>query len=100
MIDINGLEDFDMADYIKTDEQALDYIAAVLDDDPALLPAALRVVARARGGMTELAHRTGLSREALYRSLKEGSDPRYSTICKIMKAYGAPLGQKRETVTA
>ncbi|MCL2655070.1 MAG: putative addiction module antidote protein [Coriobacteriia bacterium] len=100
MIDINKLSDFDATEFLKTEEDIAYYLECVMDEDPALLPAALREVARARGGMTELARKTGLSRESLYRSLREGSDPRYSTICKIMAAYGVPLGKKPKAIAA
>ncbi|MDR0308814.1 MAG: putative addiction module antidote protein [Coriobacteriales bacterium] len=88
------IKDFDVTKYLETEEDIAYYIEAVMDEDPALLPVALREVARLHGGMTDLARRTGLSRESLYRSLKDGSDPRYSTICKITAAYGVPLGPK------
>jgi len=93
------ISDFDIARYLKSEDDIADYLEAVMDEDPALLPAALREVARVSGGMTELSRRTGLTREALYRSLTEGSDPRYSTICRVVAAYGSQLTSKKKAVT-
>ncbi|MCL2333001.1 MAG: putative addiction module antidote protein [Actinomycetia bacterium] len=92
--------DYDATEFLETEDDIAYYLEAVMDEDPALLPAALREVARARGGMTELARKTGLSRESLYRSLTEDSDPRFSTVCKITAAFGVPLGPKHAAATA
>ena len=91
------IKNFDITKYLQSEEDVALYLEAVMDEDPALLPAALREVARVSGGMSELARRTGLSREALYRSLTEESDPRYSTICKVVAAYGSQLTSKKKT---
>jgi probable addiction module antidote protein len=48
-------------------------------------------VARARGGMTELARNTGISREALYRALSEDGNPELGTALKVMHALGVKL---------
>lgn len=93
-----NISDYDFGEFLENEEDVFYFLECVMDEDPALLPAALREVARARGGMTALARKTGLSRESLYRSLTEESDPRYSTICKIMTAYGVPLAPKRTAV--
>lgn len=60
---------FDMANYLGTEEEIVEYLRQALEDnDPAELAAALGDIARARG-MTQLARDTGLSRESLYKSL-------------------------------
>jgi len=94
------ISDFDVTKYLESEDDIAYYLVAVMDEDPALLPAALREVARVNGGMTELSRRTGLTREALYRSLTEESDPRYSTVCKVVAAYGSQLTSKKKAVTA
>ena len=58
--------------------------------DAAHIAAALGVVARAKG-MTELAARTGLSREQLYRSLSLNGNPTLKTTLAVMKAVGLSL---------
>ena len=94
------ISDFNITKYLENEEDIEYYLVAVMDEDPALLPAALREVARISGGMTELSRRTGLSREALYRSLAEESDPRYSTICRVIAAYGFELTSKKKPIPA
>ena len=52
----------------------------VLDEnDPAALAQVLGAVARARG-MTEIAKASGITREALYKALRPGAQPRFDTI--------------------
>ena|SRR5574344_2274553 len=56
---------FDMANYLRSEEEIAEYLRQVLEDnDPAELASALGHVARARG-MPQLAKETGLSRESL-----------------------------------
>ncbi|MCL2888841.1 MAG: putative addiction module antidote protein [Eggerthellaceae bacterium] len=95
---VERISDFDITKYITSEDDIAYYLEAVMDEDPALLPAALREVARISGGMTELSRKTGLSREALYRSLAEDSDPRYSTICRVLAAFGSQLTSKKAAV--
>ena len=73
------LPDFDMAEYLKTDEDVANYLTLVLEEnDPAELTHALGTIARARG-MTEVARASGLTREALYKALRPTSHPRISS---------------------
>jgi len=61
---------FDIAKYLDTEERIAGYLNAIMEDNDAdLLMAALGHVARARG-MAQIADKTGISREALYRALK------------------------------
>ncbi|MCL2756569.1 MAG: putative addiction module antidote protein [Coriobacteriia bacterium] len=93
------ISDFEISKYLRSDEDIAYYLEAVMDEDPALLPAALKEVARVSGGMTDLSRKTGLSREALYRSLSEENDPRYSTICRVIAAYGFELAPRKKAVS-
>jgi probable addiction module antidote protein len=55
------------------------YLTTVLEEnDSALLAAALGDIARSRG-MTQVAKDSGIAREALYKALRPGSDPRFDT---------------------
>jgi len=81
------IKPYETSEYLRDEEDIAYYLEAIMEEDPTLLPVALGNVARARG-MTELAKKTGLAREALYRSLSEKGDPRYSTVCKVLSAYG------------
>lgn len=90
-IKISGLPDFDPAEYIKSDEDIAGYLSAILaENDPALLTAALGDIARARG-MTDIARASGMTREALYRALRAGAQPRFDTIARVCKAIGVTL---------
>ncbi|MDN5872404.1 MAG: putative addiction module antidote protein, partial [Nitrococcus sp.] len=58
--------------------------------DPALLAAALGDIARARG-MSQIAKDSGITREALYKALRPGSEPRFETISRVCAALGVRL---------
>jgi probable addiction module antidote protein len=67
------------------------YLADVLvDGDTHALPLALRTAADVLG-MAELARRTGLNRETLYRTLSESGNPRLDTLAAILDAFGLRL---------
>jgi len=60
------------------------------DDIPAAL-LALRSLADAYGGVGAVATATGLSREALYRSLSEHGNPTMRTLFSVLDALGLRL---------
>jgi probable addiction module antidote protein len=75
-----------------TDESDIaHYLNAVIEEgDSELLLDALGLIAR-RHGMTELARKTGLGREGLYRALSASGDPQFSTLVKVLEAFGLRL---------
>jgi probable addiction module antidote protein len=82
---------WDAAEHLKTDEDMAAYLEAALEeDDPALVAAALGDNARAKG-MGELAKQTGLGRESLYKALSPGGNPEFATVLKVLKALGLRL---------
>jgi probable addiction module antidote protein len=88
---------WDVADHLKTRAQIAAYLDACMEeagDDPAFIAAALGDIARARGGMAQLAKATGLTREGLYKSLAADGNPSLGTILKVMKALGLKLTPK------
>lgn len=90
-IDITALPDFDMAEHLQTDEDIAAYLNLVIEEgDSSELTHALGVVARARG-MTDVARASGLTREALYKALRPGSQPRFDTIARVCTALGVKL---------
>lgn len=90
-INLADLPDFDMVEYLKTDEDIANYLTVVLEDnDAALLAAALGDIARARG-MTEIAKASGIGREALYKALRPNAQPRFDTIARVCAALGVKL---------
>ncbi len=82
---------FDPADHLKSDGAIADFMSAALEmNDPSYVAHALGVVARARG-MTEVARRTGLSREQLHRSFSREGNPTLRTTLTVLQAVGIQL---------
>jgi probable addiction module antidote protein len=82
---------WDAAEYLDKPEAIAGYLEAAFEDgDPALIAAAMGDVARAMG-MTQLAGKAGVTREALYKALSPTGDPRLSTFLGVMKALGIKL---------
>ncbi len=85
---------FDAADYLRTPADAAAYLEAVVEeagDDPAVLARALGAIARS-GNISELARKTGISREGLYKALSEEGNPSFATISKVAHALGLRIG--------
>lgn len=88
---IKYLKKFDVIDYLKTEKDIAAYLSAVLEDgDPALFVAAIGDIARAKG-MTEIAKKSGVTRESLYRALKVEARPRFETVTRVVQALGMKL---------
>jgi len=84
-------DDF-MRDRLADPQFAASYLQSALEDgDPGVLLLSLRRIADARGGMAKLAQVTGLSREALYRTLSASGNPRLATLAAILDAAGLRL---------
>lgn len=82
---------WDPSEYLDSPKSISAYLEAAFEDgDPALIAAALGDIARAIG-MTELAAKAGVTREALYKALSPTGDPRLSTFLGVMKALGIRL---------
>jgi probable addiction module antidote protein len=85
------LPEFDASRYLDSDAAIAEYLTALIDEkDPSVLAAALGDIARARG-MAQIAEATGLTREALYKALREGAHPRFETISRVCNALGLRL---------
>lgn len=90
-IKIGDLPKFDVVDYLKTEADIAGYLTAVLEDgDPALFVAAIGDIARAKG-MSDIAKKSGVTRESLYRALKIESRPRFDTVARVIHALGMKL---------
>lgn len=82
---------WDPVRYLKSEEDIVAYLEAALEDgDPSLVAAALGDIARARG-MTQLARKTGLGRESLYKALSPTGNPEFATIMKVIEVLGLRL---------
>lgn len=78
----------DLAEYAKDeDTQAYLLESALQSGDPGHLANVLGIIARARG-MTEVANKAGVTREALYKALSMNGDPKLSTLQGVLKALG------------
>ncbi len=90
-IKVSELPEFDMAEHIKTEEDIAAYLNTVLEEgDGAELAHALGVIARAKG-MADIAEKSGITREALYKALRPNAQPRFDTVHKVMQAMGIKL---------
>jgi probable addiction module antidote protein len=84
-------DDF-MRERLADTQFAAGYLQSALEDgEPAVLLLALRRIAEARGGMAKLAQATGLTREALYRTLSATGNPRLTSLAAILGATGLRL---------
>lgn len=82
---------FDAADYLTNAEACAVFLTEALkSDDVAYIANAIGVVARARG-MADIAKKTGLSREGLYKTLSVQGNPELATILKVLEAVGLKL---------
>lgn len=84
----------DVIDSLKNPAEAVAYLNAHLEDDEEdsekLFLLALRDVARAHG-FGEIAEKTELGRESLYKALSSDGNPKLSTLRLLLKAIGLKL---------
>lgn len=81
---------YDTADYLTDVGDVAAYLEAAIEDaadDPAVITRALGVIARS-GDLSELARRTGMSREGLYKALSGDGNPSFATVMKVSHALG------------
>lgn len=93
---------WDVAEHLETEEDMAAYLEAALEEnDPALIAAALGDIARAKG-MSQIAKQTNLGRESLYKALSPDGNPEFSTILKVINALGlrlhAAAGKTKSTI--
>jgi probable addiction module antidote protein len=82
---------WDAAEHLKTQDDMVAYLEAAFEEgDASLIAAALGDIARAMG-MTEVARRSGLGRESLYKALSANGNPELATVMKVMSALGLRL---------
>ncbi len=84
---------YDVAEFLETPEEMAAYLEACVqesDGDAAFIAKALGDIARAKG-MTQVARKSGLSRESLYKALSGNRSPSFDTILKVISALGLQL---------
>jgi len=87
---------FDAASYLQTEEDILYYLEAAMEgNDPKRIASALGDVARSQG-MSEIARKAGVGRQALYAALSDNGNPTLETLTSVLTALGLQLTvQKR-----
>jgi len=89
------LRPFDPAEHLQTEEDILYYLEAAMEgNDPGHIASALGDVARSRG-MTEIARKARVGRQALYGALSETGNPTLETLTAVLKALGLQLTVQR-----
>lgn len=91
---------FDATAYLDGPEDEADLLSdALADGDPRFIAAALGTVARAHGGISELARNTGLHRQTLQKALSERGNPTLDTVLKVLNALGLQMTIERRELT-
>lgn len=87
---------FDPALHLESEEDILVYLEAAMEgNDARHIASALGDVARSKG-MSEIARKAGLGRQALYSALSESGNPTLETLVAVLGALGLELTvQKR-----
>lgn len=89
------LHPFDPARHIETEEDILYYLEAAMEgNDPKHIARALGDVARSKG-MSEIAKKSGLGRQALYTALSENGNPTLATLSAVLSVLGLKLTVKK-----
>ena len=88
---------FDAADYLKTEDDIAEYLAAAGEDGPDAVVAALATIARARN-MAGLAREAGVTREGLYKALAPAGNPGFATVTRVANALGYGVSFKKLAV--
>ena len=77
---------------LKDSDFAAEYLNAAADeDDSRIYLTALRQVVEARGGIKEIAEKTQLSKETLYRTLSSRGNPTIKTLSAVLRAAGLKM---------
>ena len=81
-----------LIDNLRNVGEAEEYLNAALEEeDPELFLLALRNVAEAQGGVAQLAEKTKLNRESLYKMLSERGNPELRSLDTLLHALGFRL---------
>jgi probable addiction module antidote protein len=90
----------DLIEKLKDAEFAVEYLNASLEDSEEgsgeRFLMALRHVAKAHG-MTAIAERSGMARQAMYRALSENGNPELSSLKAVLNAMGLKLAIEQKS---
>lgn len=97
MANSRNYQDF-LIEELKDHDEAVSYLNAALEESlkgdeesKHLFLLALRNVAEAQGGISNLAKKTHLGRESLYKTLSEKGNPKWHTLVSLVIALGLNL---------
>ena len=96
MSNVIKVRPFDPAEHLQTEEDILYYLEAAMEgNDPKHIASALGDVARSKG-MSEIARKAKVGRQALYNALSDNGNPTLETLTAVLNALGLQLTvQKR-----
>lgn len=82
---------WDASEHLDSPEMIQEYLKISFEDgDTKQLLKAIANVAKAQG-MTEIAKKTNLGRQNLYKALSADSSPKFDTVKKVVEALGCKL---------
>jgi len=82
---------FDPADYLRSEADVVDWLKVWMEDgSPEEIAKAIGDIARSKG-MTEIARKTGLGRQALYNAFSDKGNPTLETLLAVLDALGLEL---------
>ncbi|MEI7784482.1 MAG: addiction module antidote protein [Betaproteobacteria bacterium] len=88
---MNKVSEFDLASYLDSEEVIAEYLNVALGSgDTDLVLAAIGDVAKVTG-LAKIARDTGLGRECLDKTLCAGTQPRFESVLKVLRALGVQL---------
>jgi len=77
---------FNPVEYLQSDAEIASYLTeAYEDDNPAVFIVALGHVVRSKG-VSNMAEKTGLNRESLYKAFSGKAQPKWDTVHKLLHA--------------
>jgi len=84
-----------LIEQLKDPREAAAYLETVIEEgDQASIMLALRQVARAQGGVAEIARRANLTREATYKMLSKSGNPELRSLTAVLEATGLRIAVK------
>jgi probable addiction module antidote protein len=82
------VRNWDLAEVLDTKEDILASLeVALAENDTKFLFEIISALARS-GGMTQIAHDLGVTREGLYKSLSPSGNPSFETVIKLLDVLG------------
>jgi len=84
-----------LIEQLRDPAEAAAYLETVIEEgDQAAIMLALRQVARAQGGVAEIARRANLTREATYKMLSKSGNPELRSLTAVLEATGLRIAVK------